>query len=466
MKKYLYGLLLAAIIFMPIGAQAADPANHIVISEIQTASSMDASSEFVELYNPTDSPVLLTDFTMEYASAAGTTWTKKATLTGSIPSHSFYLIATTGQTADAVMTSGLAGTSGHIRLKQSNGTVVDTVGWGAATKSEINPIEAPSAGGSIERLPGRLNELAGNWQDTDNNSQDFIVRTASEPQTTKSTPEDPNAVAAPAVEENPPAEEQIEPPPIPVYLPLYITEAFPDPASPLSDAADEFIELYNPNDQPVNAKGYVIRTGSSFKSFYTIGDVVIPANSYMSFFALTTHLGLTNSGGAVQLLDPLGNILDVTDAYGPAKTGQSWADINGSWMWTLEPTPGAANILSTPVATTKATTTTKAKATTKKAATKPKTTKAKAAKKTSKATTKKTKTKAPKTSIAAATSAIAEPSPLARWLLIAAGCFTILYAIYGFRHDLFNYYIKTRTNLATWLQSRPALSWRRNHRTR
>lgn len=440
----------------------AAPTNHIVISEIQTASASDASQEFVELYNPTNTSISLNTWTMECASSAGTTWTKKATLNGTIPAYGFYLIATAGYAAgDSIMTSGLASSAGHVRIKNSNGVVIDLVGWGTAAFSEGSAVAAAAAGGSIERIPGRLNLLAGNGEDSDNNATDFVLREVAEPQRTSSGAEDP-ALAPAEVPIEVTQPEPVEETPVvaPTYLPIYITEALPDPASPLTDAKDEFIELFNPNDQPVILKGYTIRTGSNFRSFYTIGEVTIAAGEYRSFYAVDTKLGLTNSGGAVQLLDPLGNIVDVTDTYGTAKSGQAWADINGVWAWTLTPTPGAANILSEPTPAVVATTATK-KATAKKTTTKKAATK-KTTKKTSKATAKKTKAKTPKTGIVGATEAITDPSPVARWLLIAAGCFTILYAIYGFRHDLYNYYIKARTNLGARLQNRPALPWRRN----
>jgi hypothetical protein len=467
MKK-VCALLGASIMILswPVQILAAESnyTNHIVISEIQTSSLTDASQEFIELYNPTNSLVKIDNWIIEYASSSGASWSKKATLTGSINGFGFYLIGTSQYSdRNSVLSAGIAASGGHIRIKNQDGNVVDQVGWGSAAHAEGAPIGAPAAGGSIERLPGRLNQLAGNGLDTDANNADFVLRDVAEPQSATSLIEDPSQATEPVedpVEEAPVEEVVITPP---LYLPVVITEAFPDPASPLTDAKDEFIELYNPNNQAVNLKGYVLRTGSGFKSYYTLGEIILEPGAYIGLFSVDTGLGLPNSGSAVQILDPLGNIVDVSDAYGPAKTGQSWAKVGNVWGWTLEPTAGAANVLKT-VNTAAASGSTK-KAAVKKASAKKTTTK-KAASKKSKAAAKKSKSKSTKSGIDMATTAITEPSPLARWLLIAAGCFTIMYALYGFRYDIYNYFIKARRHTATWLSNRAAVSWWRNYRAR
>src|SRR5687768_14751287 len=110
--KYPLFLVSAAVvgtIFVPSAALAISPS--VVISELQTGDSSSLSNEFVEMYNSTTADVAVDGWTMEYKSATGVSWSKKATLSGTINSHGFYLLApsTYLPTADQNFTAGLSG---------------------------------------------------------------------------------------------------------------------------------------------------------------------------------------------------------------------------------------------------------------------------------------------------------------------------------------------------------------------
>lgn len=123
-----------------------------------------------------------------------------------------------------------------------------------------------------------------------------------------------------------------------------ITEVLPNPASPQTDAEDEFIELYNPNASAFDLSGFRLQVGTTSKHSFEIPDgTLLPAKSFKAFYSIDTGLAMSNSGGQVALLDPLGQSIGQTDAYGTAKEGQSWALANGHWYWTSTPTPGQAN---------------------------------------------------------------------------------------------------------------------------
>ncbi len=450
--------LLLLLVIKPLSVQSASTS--LVISEIQTGSATSSGQEFVELYNPTTSDISVDGWVLQYKSAtsalAENSWSKRATLTGVVKSHGFYLISQKIylSTADAdLSTAGLSGTGGHVRLKDQSNAVVDLVGWGTtANAAETTPVEAPATEESIERLPGRLIEDGGNSTDTDNNTEDFVIRSTPQPQSTTAVLEDPS-ITSPVTIEDPPVDDQPAPAPT-VYAALMITELVPDPASPQTDAHNEFIELYNPNADPVNIEGYTIRAGSNFHSFYNLPDVIIAPGAYLAVYSNQSHVGLTNAGGSAQVLDPAGNIVGTTGDYGKAATGQSWSLVDGEWRWSMQATPGADNILVVPAvalktaATPKAKTvasTTKAKATsTPKSTTK--TTKA-AKPKVPKATKPKT-SKAKKSTTTPQTALVASANNYSgTWLLIGLAMLSIGYAIYEFRHDVRNYYHITKRYL-------------------
>lgn len=392
-------------------ARADSTTNHIVISEVQTGSASSASQEFVELYNPTDQPVALDGWKVEYRPASATsTWSNHtgAGLVGSIPADGYYLIAPTAYlpAADAAFSSGLAQGGGSLRLVDSTAKVVDLLGWGNAVEFETKAAPAPAAGQSLERLPGTTNETGGNWVDSDNNQADFLIRTSADPQNSASPLEIPgigNAVAVSSTPTNPSQPGLIT---TSDDSPLVINELFVDPAAPLTDSKDEFIELYNPGSSAINLTGFQLKTGTNFHDSYTLPAATIAPGGYQVYYSSQTKLSLTNTGGAAELLDAKSNLVDESATYDGSLTGLSFSRFGDDWQWSTTLTPGASNVLTAPSATADA-------------ATKP--SKVSTAKKISTKTIKATKVKAPKaTKTGAATNltAAAQSSGLAaRWLI-------------------------------------------------
>jgi hypothetical protein len=186
---------------------------HVVISELQVAGTAGANDEFVELYNPTNAPIDISGWRVQYKSATGASYQTEVTLPAgaTIASHGYYLIGSGGSggysgtvAADFLRSSGLAfaAAGGHVRIGPSNITTavtdpaaVDTLGYGTGNTPEgggAGPA-APASGGSLERKananataatmgPGGIDALFGNALDTDNNAADFVLRAASQPQ--------------------------------------------------------------------------------------------------------------------------------------------------------------------------------------------------------------------------------------------------------------------------------------------
>ncbi len=231
------------------------------------------------------------------------------------------------------------------------------------------------------------------------------------------------------------------------YPRLAITELLPDPAAPATDAADEFIELFNPNSFALNLSGYSLRVGGASGDDFELPDVEIDAGGYIAFTSAQSGLTLANGGAQVGVYDPAGQLIGTAIAYSGAKSGQAWASFNSGWSWTTTPTPAGINRFTAPIAKVVAAKKIKA---TKAKVTKPKVTKAK--------TTKTAKTSKPKPLLAGLA------APGGPWLLFALAGLTIGYIIYEFRYDLRNYYYRLRGYTKPGRPSGQMLKGRGGHR--
>jgi predicted extracellular nuclease len=172
----------------------------VLISEVQTGGLAGGYDEFIELYNPSDTEDFdLNGYRVVYRSATGTTdfscyrWTTETVTI--IPPHRHYLLTNrqgySGTVlGDVTYSQGLSATGGGLAIRDPEGNIVDSVGWGTATNIfvETSPVTATVAGESIERKPGGDE---GNGQDTNDNSVDFQVISPPNPQNLASPPVPP-----------------------------------------------------------------------------------------------------------------------------------------------------------------------------------------------------------------------------------------------------------------------------------
>ena len=223
-----------------------------------------------------------------------------------------------------------------------------------------------------------------------------------------------------------------------------ISELLPNPASPQTDAHDEFIELYNSNDAVFDLSGFILEVGITGNKRYTFPQgTIIPARSFKAFFSGDTHTSLANTTGQVRLLDPLERVLSQTDVYSAAKDNQAWALAGGSWQWTAKPSPNATNTIVAPAAKT-----TKSKANS---------TKATAKKSIATASQPASSTKSADMTMASS----AQPeSPLHPLALAVAGGFALLYGAYEYRHDLANKFHQLRVYRAARRKNRQSIARR------
>ncbi len=188
--------------------------NHVVISEFSggNGGGTGATDEFIELYNPTNADVDLSNWLVSYKSATGSNWTGTVTIPAGkvIRAHGYFLLGGAnysgtgtaakdlGYTFDA---SASSTSGGHVRIQRPVGSDyedVDKLGWGTGNSPEGTAAPShPAAGGSLERKAvststsdtmavGGADADRGNGQDTDNNASDFVTRTVRQPQSSQS----------------------------------------------------------------------------------------------------------------------------------------------------------------------------------------------------------------------------------------------------------------------------------------
>lgn len=318
--------------------------DHLVISEVKYGTTTSASDEFIEIYNPTNSTIIIdgSSFFLKKINATGTISSINLTLnTTAIPPHGFFLIGTTSTTGlpagglDAIYSATLTATSG-IFLKTNNindlSGFIDGLIWSTTIQPPAWP-EGTSAlnfgnGESLERKAseystastlsnGGLEEYAGNGYDSNNNANDFIKQTTPNPQNSSSP-----------AENDPPL---TEPPPSGPICGNSICETGEDflicptdcsasPAEPgigdvvinefVSDPTEgnEWIELYNKKGFDINLTGWVLEDG--------VGVIaplsgIIAANGVDKFkvFELSSSK-LNNDGDIIKLKKSDGTIID------------------------------------------------------------------------------------------------------------------------------------------------------------
>jgi predicted extracellular nuclease len=189
-------LALVSLVFtcaIDITPASAAGSNSVVISEFRVRGPQGGNDEFVELYNLSSSPVNIGGWKVNASNNAGTTGTR-ATITANtiINPGCHYLLTNTASSGysgtvagDQSYNTGVTDDGGIALLNGS--TIVDAVGMstGSAYKegTPLASLGSTNTARSYERKPGGA---AGSATDTDNNANDFQLRTTSDPQNSSS----------------------------------------------------------------------------------------------------------------------------------------------------------------------------------------------------------------------------------------------------------------------------------------
>ncbi|HEY4269693.1 MAG TPA: lamin tail domain-containing protein [Galbitalea sp.] len=192
-RAAIVGIPVVALIGAGLGfaapAAAIDTSSHVIISEVYGGggnSGAPYNKDFIEIVNNGTTTADLTGWSVQYSSAAGTTW-QATPLTGSVAAGGFYLVSESGgatgadlPTPNASGTLALSAASGKVALVSSASAlsgcaatcdsapgVVDFVGYGAANDAAGSPAPGLSNTTSDQRTSATAN--------TGNNSVDFAL---------------------------------------------------------------------------------------------------------------------------------------------------------------------------------------------------------------------------------------------------------------------------------------------------
>jgi hypothetical protein len=111
------------------------------------------------------------------------------------------------------------------------------------------------------------------------------------------------------------------------------------------DEQDEWVELVNLGEEPLNLGGWVLDDAAGAGSDpYTIpADTMLPAGGFLVLYRSQTGIALEDGGDVVRLLDPEGEVVDQTTFEAlPADTTLARA-ADGTWQAGWPPSPAGPN---------------------------------------------------------------------------------------------------------------------------
>lgn len=425
--------LLLCFSLRPAAAAQSSPPN-LIISQLKVTSS---SGQFAAIYNNTDQPIDLESAQLQYFNnfdLSKATSSKLIPMTGILAPRGYAIVSDGPLTMcyQAVVISAsmsFSSTSGFLQV------------------SHFVPSLGPKTSSALDDYIGWSKNKASGAQTLPSNTSAFLQRQSltdvSTPgqgtwQTVQPDEDDPCSLSSFVIVPEEPEDSQLLPgthPPATIVrlaastaggrasnaglMAPVITELLPNPAEPLKDADDEFIEIYNPNDKIFDLSGYGVQTGQNSTRTNRFPDGTrLEPKAFGVFTSADFSFSLSNSGGHVRLVGGDGKLISQSDAYGSAKDGQSWALANGKWYWTSKPTPGTPNLVDQGGIAASAA--------------------------SSKNSAVRSAASINTASAAGPAASASQSDPLHPWTLAVVGAAVILYAAYEYRNDMANQLYRIR----------------------
>jgi uncharacterized protein len=194
LRSRLFVVGLAVLAVISGGTSAVASSSGVVLSQVYGGGGNSGATythDFVELYNAGSAPVSLDGWSVQYASATGSSW-QITPLSGSIGAGRYYLVrqaqGTGGTTAlpdpDATGTIPMSSVAGKIALVRNttsvsgtgcplpSGAIEDYVGYGGPATGSANCFEGSAAAPQLSNTTAAIRASSG-CTDTDNNGADF-----------------------------------------------------------------------------------------------------------------------------------------------------------------------------------------------------------------------------------------------------------------------------------------------------
>ena len=310
------------------------------------------TDEFIEIYNVTDQPVDLANYNLEYFNATVPAVTQqpvqKPLPEYLLDTNSHLTLAKQPvQIAHSTQSpfSSLSDSGGRLRLVTTEGLIVDEIAWtntqANASGIGVYPNVMYQCNSSTALCNGNRTQSFSRIQTIDG----AYVLENPDWQLSQPSPSSSELLAYPmpdpeVITPNPTEEEEL----LEIGLTcegIIISELLPNPEG--TDTGKEFIELYNPTIEAIGLNGCSLQTSSSTKK-YLLPDITMQPNTYTVFTDLVTGLVLPNTaGGTAWILSPTEELSSVT-YLGGLDIDTSWSFINELWQASYSVTPAAANI--------------------------------------------------------------------------------------------------------------------------
>jgi DNA/RNA endonuclease YhcR with UshA esterase domain len=113
----------------------------------------------------------------------------------------------------------------------------------------------------------------------------------------------------------------------------------------VADSDDEWVELFNPTDQPVGLGGWQL-TDESRLVYDLPSEIVIPSHGFVTLFQAQTGFALNNGGDTVTLRHPNGTVIDQFRYDHNPGSDDSWCrlpDGGPNWSDDCAPSPNQTN---------------------------------------------------------------------------------------------------------------------------